>query len=98
MHGLVDPSLRQLIASKPCALWQYNDVISMNAAAKAVGVTKHMFPGQARAKLQPVDGHLIHAYWRKWPGPRVNYKPYHTFTRKVELNCILCHTGIPRAL
>eukprot|EP00854_Cymbomonas_tetramitiformis_P017946 gene17946-21375_t len=76
VHEMMDPSMRSTIRGQACALWQFNDVISMNCAARACGVKKHMTPREARALLAPVRGHLIHAFWRRWPGPRVNYKPY----------------------
>eukprot|EP00873_Tetraselmis_striata_P016682 jgi/Tetstr1/436946/TSEL_025718.t1 len=83
VHGLLDPRLQALILGKPCALWQFNDVISINAAAKAAGVRKHMLPQQAAAKLGPAGGHLVHAFWRKWPGPRVNYRHYNAASRSM---------------
>ena len=81
VHGLVDASLQPLIMGSPCALRQYNDVIAMNAAAKSLGVRKHMLPHVAAAILAPAGGHMIHAFWRKWPGPRVNYRPYQVSPR-----------------
>lgn len=70
VHERADPSLRGLAV----ALWQYNDVICVSAAARRLGVKKHMHPNQARAILAPVPGgRLVHAFWREWPGPRIWY-------------------------
>jgi len=55
----------------------------MNSAARACGVRKHMRPEQAAALLSPCGGHLVHAFWRKWPGPRVNYRPYQAASRRL---------------
>lgn len=73
---MLDPHIERLIANSPCALWQYNDVIAINSAGRSAGVRKHMLPQQAAELLGPLGGHLVHAFWRKWPGPRVDYRPY----------------------
>eukprot|EP00951_Prasinocladus_malaysianus_P044965 scaffold589600_cov31-Prasinocladus_malaysianus.AAC.1 len=55
----------------------------MNAAAKSLGVRKHMLPHQAESLLRPAKGYLVHAFWRRWPGPRVNYRPYQLYSRQM---------------
>ena len=52
--------------------------------AKAAGVKKHQSPAEVRRRLTP-DGRLLHAYWRKWPGPRVSYQPYQAHILKSTL-------------
>ena len=75
VHARGDARIAAEVNGRACALVQYNDVICANAAAKAAGVKKHQSPAEVRRKLAP-DGRLLHAYWRKWPGPRVSYQPY----------------------
>jgi hypothetical protein len=43
-------------------VYQHQDVISANHAAKAAGVKKHMTPAQARAVLTPIGGVLAHVH------------------------------------
>jgi hypothetical protein len=50
------------LAGRPLAVYQHQDVISANHAAKAAGVKKHMTPAQARAVLTPVGGILAHVH------------------------------------
>ena len=73
MHARRDPTLD--LDNVPVVLWQYQDVICANRAAKALGVKKHMRPDPARALVAPADGKLVHAFCRDWPGPRVRYGP-----------------------
>eukprot|EP00929_Paragymnodinium_shiwhaense_P052801 TRINITY_DN26441_c0_g1_i2.p1 TRINITY_DN26441_c0_g1~~TRINITY_DN26441_c0_g1_i2.p1 ORF type:complete len:706 (+),score=99.36 TRINITY_DN26441_c0_g1_i2:40-2118(+) len=73
VHKRYDQSLH---AAGPLVLWQYNDVICVSPDAKAAGVRKHMRPSEAQPIVNSIGGRLIHAYSRKWPGPRVWYGPY----------------------
>jgi len=75
VHERRDARVAAAVAGRACALVQYNDVICANAAAKAAGVQKHQAPAEARRRLAP-HGRLLHAFWRRWPGPRVSYHPY----------------------
>lgn len=56
------------------AIQQHQDIIALNASAKAAGLTKHMAPAQARRLLSQVGGCVQHVYLA--PGGRVSYKPY----------------------
>jgi hypothetical protein len=46
-----------------------------------------MTPREARKLLRPVGGKLLHAFWTKWPGPRVSYSPYQALSRRMFM-CI----------
>jgi len=81
VHAREDPTLLQNDAA--VALWQYNDVVCASQAARRIGVRKHQTPEQAKALLAPVNGRLVHAYWREWPGPRIWYGPYHAASRQL---------------
>lgn len=83
VHERSDDRISSIVRGRACALWQYNDVICANAAAKAAGVRKHQHPGEASVLLARVNGRLLHAFWRKWPGPRVSYMPYQQTSRAV---------------
>ena len=79
VHEREDPSLR----NSAVALWQYNDVVCASRKARALGVSKHMRPQQARALIEPAGGRMLHAYWREWPGPRIWYGPYNAAPREL---------------
>lgn len=78
VHRRHDPSL-----SGPLVLWQYNDVICVSPEAKAAGVRKHMRPSEAQALVHGIAGQMVHAFSRRWPGPRVWYGPYSAASREV---------------
>lgn len=80
VHAWHDPRLRN---AGPLVLWQYNDVICVSPEAKIAGVRKHMRPPDALPIVERVGGHMVHAYCRRWPGPRVWYGPYNQFSRRV---------------
>eukprot|EP00928_Gymnodinium_smaydae_P017359 TRINITY_DN16631_c0_g2_i1.p1 TRINITY_DN16631_c0_g2~~TRINITY_DN16631_c0_g2_i1.p1 ORF type:complete len:986 (+),score=147.52 TRINITY_DN16631_c0_g2_i1:347-2959(+) len=80
VHQRQDPSLR---TAGPLVLWQYNDVICVSPEAKAAGVKKHMRPTDAQPLVEGINGRMIHAFSRKWPGPRVWYGPYTQSSREV---------------
>ena len=82
VHERSDTRIAESVRGRPCVVVQYNDVICANAAAKAAGVRKHQRPQEARRRIAP-DGRLLHAFWRKWPGPRVSYTPYQATSRAV---------------
>ena len=66
-----DPSL----ASVPAlAVRQHGDVISVDAGARAAGVTRDDSPSAAREKLRAVGGVLAHVHVVE--GHRVSYRPY----------------------
>ncbi|KAG1669570.1 hypothetical protein FOA52_006343 [Chlamydomonas sp. UWO 241] len=62
------------LAGRPIAIQQHQDVISVNYAARAAGVRKHMTPAQARTVLARVGGSLVHVFCED--GHRVSYRPY----------------------
>ena len=64
------PALRHL----PVAVQQHQDIISVNYAARAAGVRKHMDPAKAREILHPIGGQVVHVHTEA--GSRVSYKPY----------------------
>ena len=64
------PALRHL----PVAVQQHQDIISVNYAARAAGVRKHMVPAKAREILHPIGGQVVHVHTEA--GSRVSYKPY----------------------
>eukprot|EP00930_Biecheleria_cincta_P032690 TRINITY_DN22669_c0_g1_i1.p1 TRINITY_DN22669_c0_g1~~TRINITY_DN22669_c0_g1_i1.p1 ORF type:complete len:1006 (-),score=195.95 TRINITY_DN22669_c0_g1_i1:111-3002(-) len=80
VHEKFDPSLRE---AGPLVLWQYNDVICVSPEAKAAGVRKHMRPSEAQPMVQAVGGRMVHAFSRRWPGPRVWYGPYQAVSREM---------------
>merc|ERR1719223_576719 len=86
VHRRHDPSLRN---AGPLVLWQYNDVICVSPEAKAAGVRKHMRPSDAQPLVDAVGGRMVHAFARRWPGPRVWYGPYTQCSRDV-LHFIQC--------
>lgn len=53
---------------------QHQDIIAVSHAARALGVTKHMLPAQARALLVPAGGRVVHVALEE--GGRVTYRPY----------------------
>ncbi|CAJ1398512.1 unnamed protein product, partial [Effrenium voratum] len=79
VHRRYDPSLK----AEGLVLWQYNDVICISPEAKAAGVRKHMRPSEAQRLVQPIGGQLVHAFTRRWPGPRVWYGPYQSVSREI---------------
>ena len=83
VHERSDDRISSIVRGRACAVVQYNDVICANAAARAAGVRKHQSPGEASVLLARVKGRLLHAFWRKWPGPRVSYMPYQQTSRAV---------------
>lgn len=80
VHQKFDPALRE---AGPLVLWQYNDVICVSPEAKAAGVRKHMRPSAAQPLVQAVGGRMVHAFARRWPGPRVWYGPYQAVSREM---------------
>mmetsp|Transcript_5743 Transcript_5743/g.15848 ORF Transcript_5743/g.15848 Transcript_5743/m.15848 type:complete len:665 (-) Transcript_5743:38-2032(-) len=80
VHMWHDPRLEK---AGPLVLWQFNDVICISPEAKAAGVRKHMRPTEAFALVEGIGGHMVHAYCRKWPGPRVWYGAYNQASRRV---------------
>ncbi|CAE8627988.1 unnamed protein product [Polarella glacialis] len=80
VHKRYDPSLRE---AGPLVLWQYNDVICISPEAKAAGVRKHMRPSEAQPMVDAIGGRMVHAFSRRWPGPRVWYGPYMSTSREM---------------
>ncbi|CAE6926976.1 REV1, partial [Symbiodinium sp. CCMP2456] len=80
VHEKYDPSLKE---AGPLVLWQYNDVICISPEAKAAGVKKHMRPSEAQPLVDSIGGRMVHAFSRRWPGPRVWYGPYQTISREM---------------
>ncbi|CAE7255536.1 Rev1 [Symbiodinium natans] len=80
VHKRYDPSLH---SAGPLVLWQYNDVICISPEAKAAGVKKHMRPSEAQPLVEGIGGRMVHAFSRRWPGPRVWYGPYQTVSREM---------------
>eukprot|EP00966_Prymnesium_polylepis_P029649 688935-Prymnesium_polylepis.1 len=79
VHEREDPTLR----NRAVALWQYNDIVCASRKARALGVTKHMTPLEARPLIEPAGGRMVHSYWRDWPGPRIWYGPYNAASRQL---------------
>lgn len=66
----------------PLAVQQHNDVIAVSALARHCGVTKHMVPAEARAKLQAAHGQLVHVPTDPATG-RVTYRLYEDYSRQL---------------
>ena len=66
-----DPSLARVPA---LAVFQHGDVISVDAGARAAGVTRDDAPSAAREKIRAVGGVLAHVHVVE--GHRVSYRPY----------------------
>eukprot|EP00931_Biecheleriopsis_adriatica_P055698 TRINITY_DN32992_c0_g1_i1.p1 TRINITY_DN32992_c0_g1~~TRINITY_DN32992_c0_g1_i1.p1 ORF type:complete len:1112 (+),score=185.85 TRINITY_DN32992_c0_g1_i1:113-3448(+) len=80
VHERYDPSLKD---AGPLVLWQYNDVICISPEAKEAGVQKHMRPSEAQPIVEKIGGRMVHAFARRWPGPRVWYGPYQSVSREM---------------
>ena len=59
---------------KAVAVQQHQDIIAVNALAKAAGVVKHAPPAEARRLLAPLGGRVVHVFTAD--GGRVSYQPY----------------------
>ncbi|PSC72656.1 protease 2 isoform A [Micractinium conductrix] len=70
VEQLRDPSLK----GKAVAVQQHQDIIAVNALAKAAGVVKHAPPAEARRLLAPLGGRVVHVFTAD--GGRVSYQPY----------------------
>jgi nucleotidyltransferase/DNA polymerase involved in DNA repair len=62
------------LMGRPLAVQQHQDIISVNYAARALGVAKHMLPAQARALLSPAGGVVVHVHLED--DLRTSYRPY----------------------
>ena len=78
-HQVAEPHLYP--RGMPLAVQQHQDVIALNAEAKACGVRKHMLPAEARSKLDAAGGRLVHV-----PTDcvgRVTYRLYEDCSRRL---------------
>ena len=95
VHYACDPAAQGL-RGLPVALYQYQDVFCVSHEARALGVRKHSSPKEALGLLAPAGGHLLHAFMRQYPGPRVWYARYAQFGRRVAdyIRRIVGGTGV----
>jgi nucleotidyltransferase/DNA polymerase involved in DNA repair len=70
VHELAEPGR---LKARPIAVQQHQDIITVNYAARAAGVTKHMRPAVAREILGGVGGVVVHAFS---VDGRVSYQRY----------------------
>ena len=86
-----DPSLARVPA---LAVFQHGDVISVDAGARAAGVTRDDAPSAAREKIRAVGGVLAHVHVVE--GHRVSYRPY--LAASAALMRLLASEDVARAV